>query len=321
MKFKRIEICYLLLILLIFLIITGYKKMPNWEASLYTPTMIQKIDDTYFIVDCHHHRIIYNDNLTDEISKWNTLTKDIKGGHSIASDGELYIIDDTDNAMLKIFIKYKNKFQQKQIIENITGRPHYVAYDDDTKCFYVIASLEQKIYTIGNMSGKAIITDVKTIPELGSYVRSFNLIDGYMYTVSGSSILKIDYKNGFSILKSYSVPDELIGMNHIAKIGQYFYISSYTNASGEKKPDFVRIKDLTNLVDGEYETLYNTFGFEGTPYYISYFDNKYFITEIDASSGVKSFNVKNDKISNIKTYYYFKGHSQASQERRDSKIQ
>ena len=53
--------------------------------------MIQKVGSDYFIVDCWHHRIIYNNNLRDKISAWKTLTEDINGGHTLAYDGELYI--------------------------------------------------------------------------------------------------------------------------------------------------------------------------------------------------------------------------------------
>lgn len=65
--------------------------LSSWRSSLYTPTMIQKVGNDYFIVDCWHHRIIYNDNLRDKISAWKTLTEDINGGHTLAYDGELYI--------------------------------------------------------------------------------------------------------------------------------------------------------------------------------------------------------------------------------------
>ena len=67
--------------------------------------MINKIGNEYFIVDCWHHRIIYNDNLNDEISKWKTLTDEIIGGHSIASDGEVYICDDTDGRKIRVLKK------------------------------------------------------------------------------------------------------------------------------------------------------------------------------------------------------------------------
>lgn len=294
----------------------------EWQKDLYTPTMINKIDDYYFIIDCWHHRIIYNDNLNDDISEWTTLTNDINGGHSIASDGKVLICDDTDNSMLRIFKKDKDGFKQIQNIDDVTGRPHFIKYDDKTELFYVISSTEGKIWTFKNNDGRIENSGIYSISDItNSYVRSFNIIDGYMYLVSGPGyIYKVKYDDkSYKVVESYEVPKEMTGMNFIEKIDDYYYLTSYTNSDGIIAPMFVRVKDLNDLKNYNYENLYNEFGFKGTPYYISKFDNKYFITEIDQSSGIKSFEVNNNNISNIKTYYYYEGHTDASQHRKDSK--
>lgn len=102
---------------------------------MYTPTIIQKIRNNYFIVDCWHHRIIYNDNLRDEIADWKTLTEDINGGHTIDSDGELYFCDDTESGAIKIFSDASINvsggvvsakladFQEDLILSNTTNLP------------------------------------------------------------------------------------------------------------------------------------------------------------------------------------------------------
>lgn len=322
-KFKRIG--FLFLVVIIFTFFMGCKtlnKEERWEDTLYTPTMVQKIDDTYFIIDCWHHRVIYNDNLVDNISKWNTLTDEIKGGHSIASDGELYLIDDTDNSMIRVFIKGDNGFSQIQVIEEVNNRPHFILYDDVTDYFYAICSTSGEVLILSNKNGKIVIVDKVVIEELSkSYTRSFNIIDGKFYTVSGNGFINIiNYLDmSFDVQESYKVPDELFGMNYITKIEDYFYITSYTNLMGEISPKFVRIKDLSMLEESKYEDLYEIFGFIGTPYYINNFDNMYFITEIDASSGVKSFEVINNEIMNITELYYFDGVSLESLERKQSK--
>lgn len=302
-------------------IVAAESNKESWQNDLYTPTMIQKIEDDYFIIDCWHHRIIYNKNIKDDISNWSTLTDEIKGGHSIASDGQIYICDDTDNSILRVFMKDNNKFKQTQIIEGITGRPHFVQYDEKTKLFYVISSGEGKIWAIKNNSGKAEVIKKHIISELqNSYVRSFNIIDSHMYFVSGpGNIYKVRYDDSYEIVETYKVPDDMIGMNFIEKIGDYYYITSYTNNQGQIAPKFVRIKNLDDLRYNKYEDLYEKFGFKGTPYYISKFDNKYFITEIDGSSGIKSFEVNNNEIENISTIYYFEGHTNASEIRKKSK--
>lgn len=284
--------------------------------------MINKIENDYFIVDCWHHRIIYNDNLSDSIGNWNTLTEDIMGGHSIASDGEIYLCDDTDGSKIRVFKKEDNIFIETQIFDNITGRPHFIKYDENTKVFYCISSLEGKIYTLKNNNGKAEITNIKTISEINNtYTRSFNIIDGYMYFVSGGGyIRKVNYIDGsFDVVESYKVPDNMNGMDFIEKIDDYFYLSSYTNNNGEIAPMFIRIENLSDLSNGNYEDLYNLFGFEGAPYYISKINSKYFITEVDMVSSIKSFEVTNNQISNIETYYYTKGHANQSEQRKKSR--
>ncbi|NAS19907.1 hypothetical protein GND98_019300 [Clostridium butyricum] len=284
--------------------------------------MINKIGDDYFINDCWHHRIIYNGNLLDSIEKWNTLTEDIIGGHSIASDGGVYICDDTDGSKIRVFKKENSIFKETQIFDNIKGRPHFVKYDENTKAFYIISSMEGKIYILKNNNGKVEITNIKTISEINNtYTRSFNIIDGYMYFVSGGGyIRKVNYIDGsFEIVESYKVPDNMVGMNFIEKIDDYFYLSSYTNSNGEIAPMFIRIKNINELTNKNYEDLYNLFGFDGAPYYISKFDNKFFVTEVDVSSSIKCFEVNNNEISNIETYYYTKGHTEESQKRKQSR--
>ncbi|OOM78986.1 hypothetical protein CLPUN_17130 [Clostridium puniceum] len=334
-KKKRTLLILIILFLCIFTI-SFYNKQNNiqsvsaeidnndseWKTDLYTPTMIQKINDTYFIVDCWHHRIIYNNNLTDNITKWNTLTDEIKGGHTIASDGQVYLTDDTDNSLIRVFVKNGTTFNQIQALENIDARPHYILYDETTKYFYCISSGSGKMWTLKNENGVVKIVNTFVINEItNSYVRSFNIIDGYMYLSSGPGyIYKVKYDDlSYKVIDKYQVPPDMIGMNYITKIADYFYISSYTNSKGEIAPKFVRIKDLKDLESNKYENLYDKFDFKGTPYYISSFDNKYFIAEIDASSGIKSFEVNNNEISNIQTLYYFEGHSNSSEERKQSK--
>lgn len=320
MKYKRYK-RFLSVLIIMSIVLLGCSN-DKWESTLYTPTMIQKFDNFYFIVDCWHHRIIYNDNLTDDISKWETLTDDINGSHSIASDGKLYLVDDTDNGKIRVFKKTNNAFTQTQILNNITGRPHYIEYDEKTKYFYLISSENGELRVMSNKNDKIEIVKSVIIKNLvNAYTRSFNIIDGYMYTVSANGYInKINYNNmKFDVIESFKVPNELVGMNYIDKIGDYYYISTYTNSDGAVSPMFVRTKDLNSLKSGEYEDLYNVLGFKGTPYFITHFDKKYFITEIDSSSGIKSFEVNNNNISNVRTIYYFKGFSQSSLRRKESR--
>jgi ABC-type polysaccharide/polyol phosphate transport system ATPase subunit len=62
-------------------------KNVSWQERLYTPTYIQKFGDLYFIVDCWHHRVIYNDRLTEPIKKWSTMYDKVTKPQSIVSNG------------------------------------------------------------------------------------------------------------------------------------------------------------------------------------------------------------------------------------------
>lgn len=289
---------------------------------MYTPTMVQKIGEDYFIIDCWHHRILFSKNLEEPIYMWNTLTDDIRGGHTIASDGELYLCDDTDYNAIRVFKKNGDSFKQTQIIGGIETRPHFVIYDKVSSNFFVISSLGGILWIIKNDGGQAKIERKVEIAEIKeTYVRSFSLIDGFFYFISGNGFIwkvMLD-ESAYSVLEKFAVPFELSGMNQIVKIGEYFYITVYQDGSGTIVPNFVRIKDLDKLVGGEYEKLYESFGFKGTPYYITQFDERYFVTEIDGASGIKSFTTQGDNIENIRTHFFFDGHTDKDEKRKMEK--
>ncbi len=75
----------------------------NAFSDLSVPTWLTKVDDTYFLVDCYHNQVIYHDNLSDPLWQWSVMTDDINRGHTLASDGLVYLIDDTENNRILIF--------------------------------------------------------------------------------------------------------------------------------------------------------------------------------------------------------------------------
>ena len=81
-------------------VICGQK---NTYDTLNVATYITKVDDTYFIADCYHNQIIYNENLTDPLNQWNVLTDKVHYAHTIASDGVMFLVDDTENNRLLVF--------------------------------------------------------------------------------------------------------------------------------------------------------------------------------------------------------------------------
>lgn len=288
------------------------ERKENWKNNLYVPTQINKVNNTYFIVDCFHNRVIYNNNLTDDISKWKTMTDKSNRGHTIASDGQVYLHDDTDNSSIKVFVKENDDFKQTQSINNITGRPHYIVYDEQTKYFYALCSQEGKIVILKNNLGTVEIIKSIDINEIkNTYVRSFNIIDGYIYLVSGGGYInKIKCDDmSFKVVERYEVSKDLYGMDGIIKIGDYYYISIMQNDKGDIIPKFIRTKSLNGLINDEYEDIYNKFGLKDKPYFITHFDNHYYITEVgEINNSIKQFDVEDNEIKNIKNIYNFEGY-------------
>lgn len=67
--------------------------------------MIQKCEGTYFIVDCWNSRILYADHCSKNLKDWSVLQDDADaylGGHTVASDGELYMFDKTDMSQILV---------------------------------------------------------------------------------------------------------------------------------------------------------------------------------------------------------------------------
>ena len=74
----------------------------NPYPTLSVPTDVTKIGDTFFIVDCYHSQIIYNNDLSAPLTEWKVLTDEessgYKMGHTIVGDNKgLFMADDTEN--------------------------------------------------------------------------------------------------------------------------------------------------------------------------------------------------------------------------------
>lgn len=325
---KDISSTLLLLTLLILFFICFRYYNRDYTSRLYVPTMIQKIDDTYFIVDCWNHRVLYNNSFDKDIKDWKTLTDEsYVGGHTIASDGELYVLDNTDRNQVLCYKKTDDGTFKKVItIGNINTRPHFVVYDEINSYFYVIGSTTAMIYTFKNIDGILQLIRSDFLPELeGAYVRSITLIDNKLYTACGNSSI-CEYAildDGFCLEKSYLVPDEMYGMNQLVKIQDYFYLTINTDKQGDiTKTNIYRTKSLEDLATGNYESLYESMGFkEGQPYFITTFDNKFFVTQISAewNNGVKSFDVIDNEIVNVKDEWLWKEVIECSKSRYNSK--
>ena len=254
----------------------------NSYPDLSVPTQITKIGETYFIVDCYHNQVIYNDNLEDPLTDWKIMTDEMIMGHTVAGDGTVYLIDDTENERIMIFEKKDDSFIFTKELKNVTGRPHYVVYDEKSENFYAWCSVSGELYVIKRDDDNNVyVSDIRKIPELdGVYVRSFTITGDEILFVSGNSSIIKAKLDTLEVIDRYPVPDELAGMIQITPIDNKYYITISTNASWDQSyATIIRCDSLEDLEYRNYEDIYSNFIGGGTPYYITSFDGAYYLTE------------------------------------------
>lgn len=293
---------------------TSLNNIPtNSYPDLSVPTYITQVQDTYFIVDCYHNQVIYHDNLTDPLYEWQLMTSDINMGHTLASDGNVYLIDDTENNRILIMEKDVNEngqtiFVPTQEFLNIGNRPHYIIYDEYTDTFYAWSSQSGEMYLFRHAENdnRMYLTKVLSIPSLnGIYVRSFTIVEDRIYFVSGnSSIIEADLYT-FEIKKEYPVPSEIAGMIQLTPIEDYYYITISTDSTGNQDyATMLRVKDLADLSSGKYEDVYSNFIGGGTPYYITQLGDTWYLTEHRLPGhSIWSFQVQDNNITNVIDIY------------------
>ncbi len=299
------------------LLCSGCNKLDakvSWQNELYVPTYIDKIDNTYFIVDCWHHRVIYNDTLTHPLNNWHTLTdEDYVGGHTIASDGDIYVLENTDRDQVLCYEQLPTgEFSKVNTIGNITGRPHYTLYDEANKLFYTISSKDARIYVFNNINHALNLVSVEYLPELqNGYTRSISIIDNQLYTSASNGYINVyNIINGkFELATRYPISEIYYGMNQIYKINDYFYVTINTDNHGDvTKSDLLKVKNLDELCSPTCSSLKQEMDFIGQPYFISFFDDTFYITQISEThgNGIKKFTVDshNNIISCSNVFYY-----------------
>ena len=134
---------------------------------------------------------------------------------------------------------------------------------------------------------------------------SFTIIDDDIYFVSGnSSIIRADLQS-FEIRETYPVPDSMAGMIQLTRIQDYYYITISTDITGNQDyATIIRTKDLSSLIDGDYEDVYDNFIGGGTPYYITELDNAYYLTEHRLPGhSIWRFQVEDNEIIHAETIY------------------
>lgn len=280
----------------------------NAWADLCVPTYLARVQDTYFLVDCYHNQVIYNDNLQDPLSDWKVMTADLDKAHTLASDGTVYLIDDTERNRVLVFEKRGERFVHTQTFDNIGNRPHYIIYDPPADTFYAWSSMSGEMYLFRRdpEDSRMYLTEIRRVDSLDQvYVRSFTIIGSNIYFVSGNSrILRADLES-FEILETYPVPDSMAGMIQLTRIEDYFYITISTDITGSQEyATMIRTKELSALMEGDYEDVYGNFIGGGTPYYITQLEDAYYLTEHRLPGhSLWRFQVEDNEIVNVETVY------------------
>lgn len=275
-------------------LVCGYN---NSYPSLSVPTDITYIDGDYYIVDCYHSQIIYNDNLSDPLTSWKVLTDNnscgYSLGHTIVSDGIVLLADDTENNRILVFEKNEDEYALTQTFDDIGNKPHYIVYDKDTDAFYCWSSYSGEMYIFRHKENdsRMYLTNVITIERLSdTYVRSFTIDDDNLYFVSGlpadgssdypPQILEYDLKT-FTLLKSTTVPSEIAGMVMLTHIDNMYYITVSTDLSGSQDAaTMICASSIDDIANGNYEIVYDKFFVGGgTPYYIGFVEGSWYLTE------------------------------------------
>ena len=283
----------------------------NSFSDLSVPTYVSKVEDIWFLVDCYHNQVIYHDNLTDPLTEWQVLTDEIDKGHTIASDGTVYLVDDTEGNRILVFEKKEGVFYHTQTLDEVGNRPHYIVYDAPTDTFYVWSSMNGEMYLCRHDPGdpQMYLTEIRSVDALKeTYVRSFTIDKDDIYFVSGipgtPAILRADLST-FEVQETYPVPDGIAGMVQLTPAGGYYYITVSTDIAGSQDyATIIRAKDLGDLADGKYEDIYGNFIGGGTPYYITEIDNSYYLTEHRIPGhAIWKFDITEDGVSNVDAVY------------------
>lgn len=280
----------------------------NSYTFLSVPTQMTKIGEDYFLVDCYHDQILTSTDPNASLSEWYVVTDQINKGHTIAGDGTVYLVDDTENHRILILEKKNGVFYQTQSFSDIGVRPHYVTYDENTKRFYALSSMTGEVYVFYRQPGQTQVAleKILTIPELnGYYVRSFTIDGDHIYFISGNSTIIQARLSDLHIENTWPVPEQIAGMIQLTKIQDYFYITVSTDLYGDQSyATILRVSDLSSLASGQWEDIYETFVGGGTPYYISSFDGHFYLTEHRVPGhSVWEFDVIENKIMNVRAVY------------------
>lgn len=290
---------------------TAAEVEKEWENTIFIPTHITKHFHNYVMVNCWQHRIIYSHDVNADIADWKTLDSEIAGPHSVASYKNYLVAEDTGRDALILYRFENSRYSRVQRLEGLPRRPHRVYWEPEGEHIWMITSNNQMLYKIAFEPDNAAPLSVERTWDLpflhGKYTRSFSVIDGKLYFVSGPSCITetsfpVNNEDAIEVIRTYKTPGILGGdnaMNDVFRTSDgWWYLSS---TLGEA---LIRAKSLSALEAGQIEDVKATIGLKGTAYYLPEFDNRIWLTSIYKEDGIFSFRHDDDgAIVDIQTHF------------------
>ncbi|HEY4145158.1 hypothetical protein [Pinirhizobacter sp.] len=257
----------------------------TWSGRMNAPTTITKLGGTYFMVDCWHARVMFTDDLYKPVATWKTLDNALRGPHSIATDGYLYVVENTEAGGIRT---YKSDgaggFTAVATINGLGSRTHRVHYDAASASFYVLGGTSQNICRFTRSGDVLTLQSNVALPFLGGqYSRGFRIYDGKMYFVSEPGKLfevAFDGVSTYTLLNTWTLPAAFSSPNDVFRDSAGRWYLTGTNQA------MIRFASLADLAAGVYVDMMATFKLAGTPYYLVEFDGALWIPEIIQRNGL-----------------------------------
>ena len=289
---KVIMPCIWLAVMAMGVMSCGDGEQGSWESRLYSPTLITEIDDTFFVVDAWHNRILFNDDLDDDLDTWETLDGELAGPHSIAGNGRVLVVDDTGFHRAVVYEDGPDGFERVQEIGPLGQRPHRVHYCPNMERFLVLGSRSQTMHILVDDGQRVRLEETVALEFLeGAYTRSFTIVDEHLYFVSGpSTIHRVRYLDrSFDVLDEYETPWRYREMNDITVVGDQYYLTvtaDWRVAKDHPDNTIVRCDELAKFSEGGCDDVKEELQLQGIPYYLSYIDGNYYIPMVNQHNGI-----------------------------------
>lgn len=242
----------------------GRAFYPN---RLNLPTMMTQIGGYWFIVDSYNNRVLYSDQPDQALDQWNLLDGELSRPHSIAGNGEFFLVDDTEAHSLRVYRDNGSGIERHQLILDAGARPHRVWYEPESSTFYSLAANSQELLVMRQQNDSLEILSRTQLPSIrGMYVRSFRVIDGKLWLFTAHGIVSVvDHLDpGFPEIARYTIPPELESLNDMIRVGGKgapWYATATRNRLSQ-----CRLVASGNRGGFQCRALHSQVGFRGNPY-------------------------------------------------------